>query len=233
MLMRRLLFSSLPLLLTASALAQASFDREVADITLLQTTEVKKELGVTQAQRDKMNLASKGYNTIAQKVEAKIRKGEKPSDSEKAQMRSEFAKMKSGVLDALSAKQVQRLREITLQSAGLIALTDPTVAAKVGLSKAQVSKIEGILKSTYEKVGKLTQSVQDKIEKEFKDKKPKNEAEKKKLQAEAQKRIKTELDKIRPQVEKLQRDGREGIMNTLSAGQRSVWNSILGKPFNP
>ena len=231
--MRRIICTLIPCLLASIAIAQTSFDREICDITLLQTAEVKKELGVTQAQRDKMNVASRSYNSVAQKVEEKLRKGQKPTEAEKTKMRSEFQKMKSGVLDALSATQVKRLREITLQTAGLIALTDPVIASKVGLSKGQMTKIEGTLKDTYEKVGKLTQGAQAKVEKEFKDKNPKTEAEKKKLADQYRKRIDEELGKVRPQVEKLQRDGRDKIMGTLSEGQRSVWNSLLGKPFNP
>ncbi len=231
--MRRIVLSVVAVSLSGFALAQTAFDREIADITLLQTKEVKAELVVTQAQRDKMNLASKSYNALASKLEEKLRKNQKPTDAEQKTMRSEFGKMRTGVLNALSANQIKRLREITLQSAGLVALTDPTISAKVGLSKAQVTKIEGILKDTYQRVGKLTEGVHDKIGKEFKDKKPKTDAEKTKLQAQVRKRIDDEVAKIRPQVERLQKEGREKIFGTLSAGQRSTWNTLLGKPFKP
>lgn len=225
-------FLALPTLACA-AMAQANFDKEVCDITLLQTAEVKAELKVTQTQRDKMNIASSGYNSIAKRIEDKMRKGQEPNADEKTQMRIQFDKMRTGVLNVLNIGQVKRLREISLQTAGLIALTDPAVAKKVGLSKSQVDKVGTFLKDSYSQVGKMTKAAHAKVESEFKNKNPKTDAEKRKLAEQYEKRLKQELEKIRPKLEKIQNEGRTRIINVLSAGQRIIWNDLLGKPFNP
>ena len=231
--MLKLLTISSALALAGIALAQTSFDKEVCDITLLQTKEVKTELKVTQVQRDKMNSVSSSYNIVAKRVEEKMRKGQEPSADDQKQMRTQFEKMRTGVLNILTPVQIKRLREISLQTAGLIALTDPTVAKKVGISGGQMTKLKGYLKDSYEQVGKLTKGVQDKVEKEFKGKNPKTDAEKRKLAEQYEKRMNEEMKKIAPKLEKIRNDGRTRIMNALSAGQRTIWNTLLGKPFNP
>ena len=231
--MLKLLTISSALALAGIAFTQTSFDKEVCDITLLQTKEVKTELKVTQVQRDKMNSASASYNIVAKRVEEKMRKGQEPSAEDQKQMRTHFDKMRTGVLNILTPVQIKRLREISLQTAGLIALTDPTVAKKVGLSGAQLTKLKGYLKDSYEQVGKLTKGVQDKVEKEFKGKNPKTDAEKRKLAEQYEKRMNEEMKKIAPKLEKIRNDGRARIMSSMSAGQRTIWNTLLGKPFNP
>lgn len=223
----------LPLFVAVSAFAQTSFDREVCDITLLQTAEVKTELKVTQTQRDRMNSASSSYNAVAKRIEDKLRKGQKPSEADQKDMRTQFDRMRTGVLDVLNAVQIKRLREISLQTAGLIALTDPAVSKKVGLTAAQLTKVKSTLKASYEQAGKVTSQVRDKIESEFKGKNPKTDAEKRKLAEQYEKRVNEEMRKIQPRLEQIRNDGRAKIMATLSAGQRTIWNSLLGKPFNP
>lgn len=221
------------LALAALAMAQTSFDREVCDITLLQTKEVKQELKVTDAQRSRMNAASAGYNAVAKRVEEKMRKNQEPSEADKKQMSEQFDKMRIAVLNVLNEGQIRRLREISLQTAGLIALTDPAVIRKVGLSQAQVTKVKNYLKTSYEAAGDLTKQVQEKVAKEFKNRNPKTDAEKRKLADQYTKRMKEEMAKITPKLEKIRSDGRANIMKTLSEGQRTIWNSLLGKPFNP
>ncbi|MBL8060561.1 MAG: hypothetical protein JNK63_07605 [Chthonomonas sp.] len=224
---------SIAIALMGSVFAQIEFDKEVCDITLLQTTEVKTELKVTQAQRAKMNSASSGYNAVAKKIEDKMRKGQQPTEAEQKQMRAAFDKMRIGVLNVLTAVQIKRLREISLQTAGLLALTDPAVTKKVGLSASQVSKVKTYLKDSYQQAGDLTEAVHKKLESEFKGKNPKTDAEKRRLAEQYQKRLREEMKKIEPKLTKIQTDGRARIMAVLSAGQRTIWNSLLGKPFNP
>ncbi len=219
--------------LAVTVSAQTSFDREVINISLLQTKEVKDELKVTQAQREKMNVAARAYNVVAEKIEKKIKDGKEISNSERTAMDREYVKMRKGVMDALTAGQLQRLREISLQTVGLLALTAPPVAKRVGLSAAQSEQVLSTFESGEKQVNTIMKAVQERVMKEFKDKKPKNEAEAKALNASYEKRMASEMEKIRPRVEKIQRDSTNKIFSILSAGQRTIWNNLLGKPFNP
>lgn len=217
----------------AVVLAQTAFDREVAEIRLLQTNEVKAELKITQAQRTRMNAAAKGFNDISDKIAAKLEKGQEPTRAEQQQQEREFEKMRTGVLNVLNPTQLRRLREITLQTAGLVALTAPPVAKRLNISSAQSKRIESVFKDIGERSSRLARQVSDKIEKEFKDKKPKDDAERRRLQAQVRKRMDEEMKRIEPQVKRLQDEGRQRVFAVLTQQQRDGWNSLLGKPFNP
>jgi len=225
------IFLSVGLIVCVSA--QAAFDREVINISLLQTKEVKDELKVTQAQRERMNVAARAYNTVAERVEKTIKDGKEVSTGDRTAMDREYVKMRKGVMDALTAVQLKRLREISLQTVGLPALTAPPVAKRVGLSSTQSNQIRSTFEVVEKQVNTLMKGVQDRVMKEFKDKKPKNETEARTLNSNYERRMTTEMEKIRPQVEKIQRDSTNKIFSILSTTQRATWNNLLGKPFNP
>lgn len=220
-------------LVCASAHAEETFDRYVADVRLLMTNEVKAELKVTQAQRDKMNAAAKNYNALAARIEEKARKGQKASDSEQKQLDSEIEKMRNGVLNALSASQILRLREITLQVNGLQSLADDRVAKRVGLSSSQVSKIRNLLQSALQKSVDIRRKAVERIEAQYKDKKPKTDAEKQKLAKEIEAKLRAEMKRVQPQIDKVETDARNAIVKVMTPGQQQVWDSLLGKPFKP
>ncbi len=217
---------------TQVAFAQASFDRQIADVTLLQVKEVKSDLKVSEAQRAKMNKHAEEFNIVGKQIRQKYEKSnQKPSQADLDRFSRAQTNLREKVLNELSSVQLTRLREITLQEAGLPALSDPTVGSKVGLSSTQSAKVRSILKSGAEKSAKLMKALEAKLAKEFKDKKPKNEAENKKLKAQFDARFTQELNKIKAPLQKIEQETRKGIVATLSVLQRQNWDKLLGKPL--
>jgi hypothetical protein len=218
----------------AIALAQTkAFDSKIVNIALLQFTEVKNELKVTQAQRDKMNAAAKPYNDAAAKVEAKLKAKKEPTKTEADNLASLAKSMRTKVVAILTETQLRRLREITLQEIGIPALADQDVSKFVGLSEAQRKKIDGILVSAAKKAGKIEQDAMLKLEAEFGGKKPKTDKEKKELQEKIQARMKAASDKAKPQIQAIQKDAKAQVMKVMNAKQSAAWNKALGKPFTP
>jgi hypothetical protein len=227
--------NSLSLLLALSlpgiAFAQANFDRDIANVTLLQYKEVKDDLKIKQKQRDAMNKAASKYNVLAQKIEQKLQDRKEPTESEKKALDAEFVVMRKGVLTSLTPAQLKRLREVTLQDAGLFALTDKIVAKKVGMTEAQRNQVINALKGANEKANKAENAVIEKVRNEFKNRKPKNKAEEDKIKGEIQKRMEAEMKKLEPKIIQIHTDGRNNVFKALSTKQRDAWNALLGKPL--
>lgn len=220
--------------LVAVAFSQSTaFDTKVSDVTLLTVDAVKKELAITQAQRDTMNLAADQYNRMSKLMYEKANKGIKPTDAELSSLAKVRDTMRTKVLAVLTPAQLKRLREITLQDAGMIAIAQTDVAKELGLNSAQVTKIRNLLKTGMEKSQKLMQDAQLRVEREFANRKPKTDAEKRKLEQEVNARIKQEVDKVKPQVDKVEADTGKAVMAAMSAAQRQKWINMLGRPFNP
>lgn len=219
--------------MSAVGFAQDAFDMALSDVRLLQTDEVRKELNVTQAQRDRMNRASAGYNRVAERVEAKLRKEEQPSEADRKAMESEFGKMRTGVLRVLNPNQLRRLREITMQTVGLPLLVEPNVMRRLKITSQQKSTIESTFRTASQQLETISREVNQKVEREFRNEKPKNEAERRRVAERYQRRMGEEMRKVAPRVEKIQSDARNRIMRTLSEAQRKQWDALLGRPFNP
>ena len=214
------------------AMAQATFDRQIADVTLLQVKEIKNALKVTEAQRGKMNKHADYYNGLMKTIRAKIDKGQEPSRAEQDKIMAAQRDMRGKVLNELTPTQLTRLREITLQDAGLPALADGLIGKKIGLSTAQTEKIRSFLKTGATKSGKIMKGMEDKLAKEFKNKKPKTDKEKEALKKQFDTRFNSELKKIKPSLMKIEADTRKGIVGSLSVQQRKNWDRLLGKPFS-
>lgn len=217
--------------LTAVAFAQASFDRDIANVTLLQYKEVKDDLKITQKQRDAMNVAANKYNSLATKIEKKLKDNKEPSESEKKALDAEFIVMRKGVLATLTAVQLKRLREVTLQDAGLFALTDKIVTQKIGVTEAQRKKVISSLQNANQKASKLENSVIERVRGEFKNRKPKNKAEEDKIMGEIQKRMAAEMKANEPKIIAIHTEGRNNVFKVLTPKQRDAWNALLGKPL--
>ena len=218
--------------LAATALADA-FDNQIASVQLLQTKAVQKELAITEAQRSKMNVFAQEFNKQAEAYRNELNK---KSNNGKIQVTPDrnreiamLNQLKTKVLGTLSAVQVKRLREISLQAVGVTALGDDAVAQKIGLSETQKKQIRDLVGKGLTGANKLIQDANQRAMKGIAQ--PKNEAEAKKAQEVFQKRSVAEQQKIKGQVEKIRSTTITGVMAILNAKQKSTWNALLGKPF--
>lgn len=229
--MRTLLIS---LILGFAVLAGGqTFDADIADIGILQAKPVQKEIGLTEKQRATMNRFADAYNTEMKALGEKARKADPKSPPKDLDPRASAAyrKLRAGVLKELSAAQIKRLREITLQEVGTPALADPKIAKQVGLPEAKRKQIEGIFSAGAKQARALERQEMDKALADLRKKKPKTEKEANELMQEAGKRAEEVRKKIEPRIRGFRREAETKALALLDAGQQSKWAALRGKPF--
>lgn len=225
----------LPLVLFSAGIAGAqSFDYKVANFQILQDKAIQKELGITEAQRTKMNASAKTYATVLNGLQQQAQKsGGKPNPEVQKKAQSALVTLRSGVLSALTTAQIKRLREITLQAAGKQALLDKTVAKEVGLNDSQYTKLVATFREGATKLEGLRKQGYDALAPKYKDKKPKTEAEGKALQAEFQKDLAAEMKKRGPAAKKIEADFDAKLKAIVPKSQWDKLEALRGKPFKP
>lgn len=217
----------------ATALGADEFDAYFADIGILQLKPVQTELGVTEAQRASMNKHADWLNVQSKAIDSQVRSGKmKPEDANKL-MQTHLVNMKNKIIGELTAAQLKRLREITLQRDGLLPLLDKKLCAKIGVTETQRKKLADAYLANDQKAKQLqTQAFKPIIDK-YSKMTPKTDAEKKKLSEQADKELQAAKDKIQPQIDKLGKDYIALVDSTLTAGQKDAFNKLKGKPFIP
>ena len=114
---------------------------------LLDETTIRRELGVTASQKDKLAELSRQFRE--QRSEA-FRNADKLTDQERATTFRALADGNEKSLSAiLTADQARRLKQIALQQQGVPAFANPTVAATLHLSSKQQASIAGLLEEAY------------------------------------------------------------------------------------
>lgn len=166
---------------------------------LLTRPEVKTELKITDAQSKKLEAALRpptGQQGGGQRG---------PGGFDQAEMQKRNAERDAKIKGVLNATQYKRYHELRLQQSGPSALADPTVAAKVGVTKAQQDKIRAIQTKSMEAMRAQFQG------------------------GGAGER--PDMDKMRAAFEKARKDTETKILATLTAAQKTKWTALLGKPF--
>ena len=119
--------------------------------------------------REKMNSFAADHGAKANKVmEAAQKKGQEPTNPEV--VKKSFAlynELKGNIVALLSASQVRRWRELTIQSAGLPALLDEALANRIGLKDAQRAKVKAAYTAGANKYGKIQQEMMGPIGKKY------------------------------------------------------------------
>lgn len=202
-------FLSLALLGLFTGAHAQSFDYLVANMSILQDKGVQKEIGVTEPQRAKMNKHAEWFNGQMKQMDAELvvkRKKNPKAKVDSAKVAGAQKQLKQKVFAELGAKQISRLREITLQEAGLSALLDKTVADRVGLSATQLKSLRTAWEKNTKTVNGYARQGSAEEEKavapvlaKYKGKPPKTESE----AAARKKEVEAALKKIEPQLKKL------------------------------
>ena len=213
------------------AAAADEFDAYFSDIGILQLKPVQQELKVTEGQRLAMNKHADWLNAQSQAINTQVRSGKtKPEDANRL-MVGHLSSLKKKVLAELTAPQVKRLREITLQRDGLLPLLDKRMADRIGMTVAQSKK----LRDAYEADNRKANDIQTKALKPIVDKyaamKPKDAAERKRLEEQGNKEIEAANAKIKPQLEQIVKDFKALVESTLSKGQKDDFEKLKGVPF--
>lgn|GEM_PF-1686092 len=196
------------------------FDAHCADIMILQTKAVQSELAVTKDQRDKMNVFAQAYDAKAKKLKEELKASGKKSDK---RLLDYFDELKAGVLKQLSHQQVVRLREISLQKFGLIALCDEVVGQQIGLSPDQQKK----MRTTYDE-GKLKfDTALGKVYEPYRKKVPHTQAEAEAIRAE----LKGKLAIAKYPLLAIRDDYDKRMRAIMTSTQKAAYAALLGKPY--
>lgn len=227
------LLISLALFSAVAANAADEFDMYVSDVAILQIKEIQTELKITEGQRVAMNNHAEWLNRKGGAINKEVADNRLTTAGANRQMASHLANLKKKVLGELTDKQIVRLREITLQRDGLLPLMDQKVSEKIGMTAAQLKLIRDTYVANDQKAKQVQQRALAPIFEKYGKMKPKNNAEKKQLEAQANKEIEAEQKRLAPQLAKLGKEFEDFVKRILTKGQRDSFAKLKGKPFTP
>ncbi len=221
-----------------------NFDYDISDFRYLQAKEVQADLGITEDQRTRMNKHAAWFESemkVLQSAYAKAREKDPKAPAPNDKLMDDQKEMKRRVLGELSAAQITRLREITLQDAGPMGLLDARVAKIVGLTSDQSKKLKDKITENNKRASELAQKGQN-IEQDaikplyekYKGAKPDDKQAQKAFQEDAQKALKPhekELKGLQDQLNGLREDFDTFVSKTLTDGEKKVFTQLKGKPF--
>lgn len=236
--LRHSLISLIALSAAAAASAQAmdAFDAHASNIRFLEARKVQTELGITEAQRSRMNKHADTYRADLKAYEAELKKkgvDVKTLKAPDARMRSINGKLRQNVFSELKPAQLKRLREISLQTVGLVAVLDTKVAAKVGVSATQLKQMRDLYTAGSKQADALMKKEVGGALASFKGANPKTDSEKKKLKDQAEAKVKAAQERIAPQVENVRKQTRDRMLAVMTPAQESAFMALQGKKFTP
>lgn len=221
----------------ALVLAQADFDSQYSNIRVLQDRSVQTELKVTEAQRQKLNRHATWHQGEIKKVEDAYRKANdgkaQPAPPPMDRIGALEQQLRTRILRDLTATQRKRLREISLQVAGLPAVMDEGIAKRIGLSASQLKTIRDRFAANNRQAEKIQADAIAPIRKKYENRKPKDQTEAQKLQAEIQKEMEAAGKKVQPRLASLQQNWLDLVNRTMTPAQKKAWEGLLGRPFTP
>jgi hypothetical protein len=209
------------------------FDAYIADIQILQDKNVQAELGITEGQRTAMNKHADWFNGETHSIGSQVNSGKLKPEEANTKMGSLLVTMKHRIIGELTAAQLKRLREITLQRDGLLPLLDKKVGEKIGLTEGQRKKLVTAYAENDEKARNLQKTAMQPIADKYAAMKPKDKAEETKLTDQMNKEMAAAAAKIQPDLEKLAKTFSDLVDATLSKGQKDDFTALKGKPFVP
>lgn len=227
----------LPLLLLGTlAFAQSidqEFYRQVASVELLQSKKLQAEIKLSDAQRDKLNQEAGGYSKRMTAILDDVKAGKVGPVEAKQSVEEAKTSLKSKIMAVLKPEQIVRWGQLSVQQLGVVALFDPVVVAKIGLTKAQAQKLTDAWNSTGQRVANLESTAKKPIIDKYRAMKPSDEAERDKLTKQLQAELADATAKIMPEIEKLKKEF-DGVVNaTLTDGQKKTWAEIKGPAVKP
>ena len=237
---------------TGAKLAEGNFDYDIADFNILQNKEVQKELGVTEALRATLNKHAEWFNGEMKVLDTAFKKAREndpkatPPNDKAVALQKEFKKR---LFAELTTAQVVRLREITVQGAGDVAVLDKRVASKIGLTNAQITAIKGRFEDNSKKAqafqqdlnkqgGELQQKYLKPLIEKYGNSQPKDQADATSRQAEVKAALephKSEFQALQSKLEgkmkELEGDFKSFLAKTLDDKEKKALQDLKGKTF--
>lgn len=225
--MKKALLALVAVASIATAHADA-FDRQVASIVLLQNRNVQTDMKITEAQRTKMNVFAESFNKTQKDYLEGLKKQKNPQRDTKKEI-AMVADLKTKVLSILSENQIVRLRQISLQAIGVAALADETVAKRVGLSAAQITKVRTTVDNGLKAGQKINEDAIATARKGIKE--PKTDAERKTAQAAFDKNMKAIAPGAQKKLDQIRNQSIKDVLAVLTPAQKTVWKGLIGPEF--
>lgn len=225
------------LLLAATAVmatAQDSFDRYCAKVQILQDRRVQNEVGITEAQRKKMNEFAAAHQKKLQAYQQSLA-GKTP---DMKVLQGYMTDLNKKVLTVLTGPEIIRLRQLNLQAAGLSGLADEVIAKKIGMTSAQLTKFRTTLQTGQVAVAKILQNAIAPIQKRYEPKvavyKGHEKDHVKELQG-LQKAYYEEAtaaqQRVKPQVTAITKQTEAKLQAIITPAQKATWIALQGKKF--
>lgn len=228
---------ALATLVAASALAwsQDTFDAHCANIMLLTNRSVQTELKLTEAQRTKLNEHADSFNADMKVVmDAAVKEAEKakkPPELPAARVAQLQERLKSRLVRVLTATQLRRLREISLQVAGYRAVADPVIARRLNLTAAQTQSAARAMNTARSEAAKLQQDADNDLRQRFGSRQPKTDREREAMQKEFQAALQQKGREVQTKLEAIDRRYTTTIQGLLTQAQRRSFESLKGRAF--
>ncbi|MCU0317193.1 MAG: hypothetical protein MUC92_11440 [Fimbriimonadaceae bacterium] len=206
------------------------FDYDIAELRILQLRPVQDELKVTTNQRAKLTTHASWFNGELQKLDkqfAETRKSNPRAQPPLSAVQNLERQLKQRCFNELNATQLRRLREITLQQAGPLAVLDPRVARRIGITDATRQDMERRFQAQQQRVRKIADDALAPLNRKYGNTQPKDQAEAQRRQSEAQ----AALAKVQPQVAKIEQEFMAFMDRTLTAEQKAAYQRLLGAAF--
>lgn len=210
-----------------------SFFEQVASIDLLQSKAVQTELKVSEKQRTSLNAFAAAYNTETKNLADGVQKGTVTQGEFRAKVQAAQDALKVKIFTELTSDQTRRLGQISLQQAGYVALMSPLLAEKLAMTEAQRSKLKGAWNAMGQSVAETERRAKEPIWNKYRAMKPKDTAERDKLQKEMDQEILNADAVIRPKLLELRKGFEDTVAQTLTAGQKKAWDDLKGPAFKP
>jgi hypothetical protein len=206
------------------------FDFHVANVAILQSRSIQNELKITEAQRKKMNVFADRHRARLKAYEQEL-KAAKQTKADPNRLMSYLADLKKGVLGEMSAAQLKRLREITLQMIGLTAIVDPVIGKQIGLSSAQQKKVTDAFADGTKRLAQAEQAVATGALAKYKDMKAKDKKEAQQLAQQAKGELQAAAMRASPRLKQIVMDRDSKISAALTPQQRAAFIALQGKKY--
>jgi DNA polymerase III gamma/tau subunit len=216
--------------------AMDPFDFHAADVVILQAKKVQQDIKLTEAQRAQMNKAADWHRgqLKAYEEELKAKKVDpRTLPNPNPRLLSMYTALKERVLTHLTPAQLRRLREISIQRAGIGALADEKVATRVGMSAAQLKQFRSIFTAAARQAAQVQQSALQAVAQKYKNVKPKDQADGQRLQKQAQAELRAAGQKVQPRLNAIETQTQAKLKAVLTAKQMAAYEALRGPRFVP
>lgn len=221
--------------ISAAGAAQDSFDAHCANILLLTNRSVQTELNITQPQRTKLEQHADSFNAdmkaVMDGVMKEAEKTKQPPQLPERRVGELHSRLKTRVIRELTPAQLRRLRELSLQQAGLRAMVDPIVARRLGLTTAQNQSVKRAMDTARAEAAKLQKDADDDLRKRFGSRQPRTDAEREAMQKEFQAALQQKGREVQTRLEAIDQRYVNAVRGVLTQAQRQQFAQLQGRAF--